>query len=82
MVLFGTKFWSEVLDFEPLIRWGTISPEDLELFHRTDSVDDAFDFITSELEKHVLSRPGHAASSPAAVPEADIEGRIGPAPAP
>jgi len=82
IVLFGTKFWSEVLDFEPMIRWGTISPEDLELFHRTDSVDDAFDFITSELEAHVLSRPGHAASSPHAVPEEDIEGHIGPAPAP
>jgi uncharacterized protein (TIGR00730 family) len=82
IVLFGTKFWGEVLDFEPMVRWGTISPEDLDLFHRTDSVDDAFDFITSELERHVLSKPGHAASSPDAVPEADIEGRIGPAPAP
>ena len=82
IVLFGTKFWGEVLAFEPLVRWGTISPEDLELFHRTDSVDDAFEFITAELTKHVLSRPGHAAGSPDAVPEADIEGRIGPAPAP
>jgi len=82
IVLFGTKFWSEVLDFGPMLRWGTISPGDLELFHRTDSVDEAFDFITSELEKHVLSKPGHAASSPGAVPEEDIDGRIGPAAAP
>lgn len=79
IVLFGTKFWSEVLDFAPMVRWGTISPEDLDLFHRTDSVDEAFDFVTSELEKHVLSRPGHAASSPDVTPEADIEGHVGPA---
>jgi uncharacterized protein (TIGR00730 family) len=82
IVLFGTKFWSEVLDFEPMVRWGTISPEDLDLFHRTDSVDDAFRFITTELEQHVLSKAGRAASSPDAVPEEDIEGRIDPAPAP
>jgi uncharacterized protein (TIGR00730 family) len=82
IVLFGTKFWSEVLDFEPMVRWGTISPEDLDLFYRTDSVDDAFRFITTELEQHVLAKAGHAASSPGAVPEEDIEGRIDPAPAP
>jgi len=82
IVLFGTKFWSEVLHFEPMVRWGTISPEDLDLFFRTDSVDEAFDFITRELEQHFLARPGHAASSPRAVPEEDVEGRIGPAAAP
>jgi uncharacterized protein (TIGR00730 family) len=82
IVLFGTKFWSEVLDFEPMLRWGTISPEDLDLFHRTDSVDDAFQFITTQLEQHVLSKAGRAASSPGAVPEEDVEGRIDPAPAP
>ena len=81
-VLFGTRFWSEVLQFEPMVRWGTISPEDLDLFFRTDSVDEAFDFITRELEQHFLSRPGHAASSPGALPEEDVEGRIGPAAAP
>jgi len=82
IVLFGTKFWSEVLDFEPMVRWGTISPEDLDLFYRTDSVDDAFQFITTQLEQHVLSKAGRAASSPGAVPEEDVEGRIDPAPAP
>jgi len=82
IVLFGTKFWSEVLDFEPMVRWGTISPEDLDLFYRTDSVDDAFQFITTQLEQHVLSKAGRAASSPGALPEEDVEGRIDPAPAP
>ncbi len=78
IVLFGTKFWSEVLDFEPMLRWGMISPGDLELFHRTDSVDEAFEFITAELESNVLARPGHATSSPGPVPEEDIEGQLDP----
>jgi predicted Rossmann-fold nucleotide-binding protein len=46
IVLFGTEYWSEVLNFGPLIKYGTISPEDVDLFYRTDSVDDAFEFIT------------------------------------
>jgi predicted Rossmann-fold nucleotide-binding protein len=49
-VLFGAQFWNEVLNFEALLNWGVISEKDLLLFHRTDSVDDAFEFITSQLE--------------------------------
>ncbi|MBM4392321.1 MAG: LOG family protein [Deltaproteobacteria bacterium] len=50
MVLFGSEFWNEVLDIEALIRWGTISEADRELMHHSDSVDDAFDFLTNALE--------------------------------
>ncbi|HVS17839.1 MAG TPA: LOG family protein [Planctomycetota bacterium] len=76
IVLFGTEFWSEVLNFEPLVRWGTISREDLDLFFRTDSVDEAFDFLTHQLEVNVLSKSGHAASSPTLVPEEDVRGEL------
>lgn len=76
IVLFGTEFWSEVLNFEPLIRWGTISPGDLDLFLRTDSIDEAFDFLTRELEANVLSQSGRAASSPSAIPEEDVTGEL------
>jgi predicted Rossmann-fold nucleotide-binding protein len=76
IVLFGTEFWSEVLDFEPLVRWGMISPEDLDLFFRTDSVDEAYAFLTRELEANVLSKGGHAVSSPSLVPEEDVSGEL------
>ena len=49
MVLFGTEFWSRILHFEPMVECGTISPGDLDLFFKTDSVDEAFDFLTREL---------------------------------
>jgi uncharacterized protein (TIGR00730 family) len=76
IVLFGTEFWSEVLNFDTLVRWGTVSPEDLDLFFRTDSVDEAFAFLVRELERNVLAHPGHAVSSPEALPEEDIEGEL------
>ena len=58
IVLFGTQYWDEVVNFEALIRHGTISREDLELFHRTDSVDEAFEIVTRELAEHALAERG------------------------
>jgi predicted Rossmann-fold nucleotide-binding protein len=49
MVLFGTEFWDEVFDVGAMARFGTISPADVNLFHRSDTVDDAFEYITREL---------------------------------
>jgi uncharacterized protein (TIGR00730 family) len=58
IVLYGTSFWNDVINFDALVRHGTISPEDLNLFKRLDSVDEAFDYITGELNMAALDRPG------------------------
>jgi uncharacterized protein (TIGR00730 family) len=49
IVLYGRAFWSEVLNFDALIRWGTISASDLSLFHVADTPDEAFSYLTREL---------------------------------
>jgi len=58
VVLFGTQYWNEVINFEALIRHGTINREDLKLFHRTDSVDEAFEIITRHLREYALAERG------------------------
>ena len=61
LVLYGSQYWDRVLKFEPFVEFSTIDPKDLQLFHRSDTVDDAFDFLTSWLTKNVLnddSAPG------------------------
>jgi len=55
-VLFGTEYWDKVVHFDPMVEYGTISPEDLNLFYRTDSVDEAYEFVVRELETHVLGK--------------------------
>jgi hypothetical protein len=40
------------------VQYGTIGPRDLDLFHRTDSVDEAYDIITRGLTKNALGAPG------------------------
>jgi uncharacterized protein (TIGR00730 family) len=54
VVLFGHEYWDKVFDLQPMIDFGTISPGDKDLFHRTDSVDDAYDHITQWLIEHEL----------------------------
>ena len=58
VVLYGSEFWSDALNLEALVRHGTIDSEDMDLFFRTDSVDEAFDFITRELVEKFLGTPG------------------------
>ena len=58
IVLFGRRFWEEVVNFDALLRYGTIGAEDLALVFHTDSVDEAYEFITRELAEHALETPG------------------------
>lgn len=58
VILFGTKFWDEIINFEALVRWGVVSPEDVDIFYKTDSVDDAFDYIRGKLEQLYLTPKG------------------------
>lgn len=49
IVLFGKDYWNQLINFETLVEYGTISRKDLDLFLLTSSVDDAFEYITSSL---------------------------------
>lgn len=51
VVIFGRDYWNRVIHLESLAEMGTISRKDLDLFRFSDSVDDAFEFLTGELTK-------------------------------
>ena len=51
IVLYGEEFWDDVMTLDGLEKWGTISPGDLDLMHRSSTVDDAFDYVTAELKR-------------------------------
>jgi uncharacterized protein (TIGR00730 family) len=58
IVLFGAKFWNDIVNFDALVKYGTISPGDVELFTRTDSVDEAYEIVTRGLTENALGSPG------------------------
>ncbi|HJY48586.1 MAG TPA: hypothetical protein VJ349_08135 [Stellaceae bacterium] len=53
-MLFAAEYWDEVMKFDALVKYGTISPNDLELFHRTNSLDEAYEIITKSLTKNAV----------------------------
>jgi uncharacterized protein (TIGR00730 family) len=55
IILYGTKYWNELINFNALIKWGTISEQDLKLFRFFDDVDAAFEFLRDELTEHYLN---------------------------
>ncbi|HXP84625.1 MAG TPA: TIGR00730 family Rossman fold protein [Bryobacteraceae bacterium] len=54
VVLYGTSFWKEVLNFDALVRHGMIAEEDLELFQFADDVETAFKVLEGGLTKYYL----------------------------
>jgi uncharacterized protein (TIGR00730 family) len=54
-VLYGEEFWKEVLHFDVLVRYGTISPEDLELFQYANDPQTALKLLQEGLTKYYLA---------------------------
>ena len=49
IVLYGKEFWDNIVNWNYLLKAGTISKKDLDLFTICDSVDDAFSFLTTQI---------------------------------
>jgi len=54
VILYGTTFWNEVINFDALVRHGMIAPEDVNLFEFADDVDTAFKLLETGLTRYYL----------------------------
>jgi hypothetical protein len=52
IVIYGSEYWNEVLNFDALVKYGMISAEDLNLFEFVDTPTQAFDYLEHNLEQH------------------------------
>ena len=58
IVVYGTEYWKKVLNFDVMVEWGTISPQDLDLLHFSDSPDDAVSYLQKELSDAYVANGG------------------------
>ena len=49
IIVFGSKYWHDILNIEALVRWGTIDEDDLKLFHLCDDVESAYRYLTNNI---------------------------------
>jgi uncharacterized protein (TIGR00730 family) len=50
ILMYGSKFWKRVLNFQALVEAGTISPEDLNVLHFVDNPAQAFGILKKRLQ--------------------------------
>jgi len=55
ILIYGRKYWDEVLNWKAMVRWGTINDEEYKMLHFADNVEEAFDRIRAGLEKYHMS---------------------------
>jgi hypothetical protein len=53
IILYGSAFWKEVINFEALVKYGTISPEDMNLFQFADTPEAALEILQRSLTEQI-----------------------------
>jgi len=53
IILYGTTFWKEIINFEALVKYGTISPEDMNLFQFADTPEAALAILQRTLTEQI-----------------------------
>jgi uncharacterized protein (TIGR00730 family) len=54
IILYGSEYWKNVINFDALVQYCMVSKKDLEIFHFSDTPREAFEFLKSELTKNEL----------------------------
>lgn len=55
IVIYGTKYWDQVINFDALVKYGTVSKTDLDLIKFCDTVDEAFAYLKDKLTRLYLT---------------------------
>jgi len=59
IVLYGRDYWNQVFNLKPMVEWGAVAEQDLDLVTYADTPSDAFNLLRDHLVAHHLE-PGTA----------------------
>jgi uncharacterized protein (TIGR00730 family) len=54
IVLYGSEYWKEIVNFDALVRYGMVSPEDLDLFQFADDPAAAMELLKADLTVYAM----------------------------
>ena len=55
ILIYGRRYWDEVLNWKAMVRWGTINETEYEMLQFADTVDEAFERVREGLEKYHMN---------------------------
>src|SRR5882762_6292421 len=55
ILIYGRKYWDEVLNWKAMVRWGTINEDEYKMLEFADTVDQAFERVRNGLEMHHMT---------------------------
>jgi predicted Rossmann-fold nucleotide-binding protein len=65
VILYGTDYWDQILNLQPMLEWGAISEEDVNILCRVDSPEAAFEELkTHLLTHHMVPETAQESSAP------------------
>jgi uncharacterized protein (TIGR00730 family) len=54
VLLYGSRYWDQILNLEPMVEWGAIADQDPQLMRRVDDPHEAFEQLRDHLVTHHL----------------------------
>lgn len=55
IILYGEEYWREIINFKSLLKYGSISPEDLKIFSFYSSPKDAFSYLKNRCMEYLFA---------------------------
>jgi uncharacterized protein (TIGR00730 family) len=59
VILYGSEYWRDIVNFPKMVEWGMIDEKDLGLFHTVDDVDTAFAILKNHLKSRFAGKKQH-----------------------
>jgi uncharacterized protein (TIGR00730 family) len=59
ILIYGREYWNKVINWRHMVRTGTVSERDYRMLRFADTVDEAFEHVRTEMEKHHLAPEIH-----------------------
>jgi hypothetical protein len=65
VILYGTDYWDQILNLQPMLEWGAISDDDMNILCRVDTPEAAFEELKAHLlEHHMVPATAQETSAP------------------
>jgi len=64
MILYGTEYWHKILNFDALVEYGMISPEDIHIFQEADDPQTALRLLQEGLTKYYPAADAEEGATP------------------